>query len=146
MQHLEIHINLAKVKEEHFNEICSSIHTTIFSAIEIIFKVMRLEDIQVKSAFLCPCKCRPKFHAATVCHLSTGSYLVCTKSKSQVDCLQKEHQYWFQDIKKGETFYFSFFPWFSCGYLSLIQISSFFLFNSSTTKSIPAKLFQDHIR
>ena len=101
VQHLQIHINLAKVKEEHFNEICSSIYTTIFSAIEIIFKVMRLEDIQVKPAFLCPCKCRPKFHAATVCHLSTASYLVCTKSESQVDCLQKKQQYWFQDVKKG---------------------------------------------
>ena len=80
VQHLEVHINLAKVKEEHFKEICSSIHTTMFSAIEMVFKVMRLEDIQVKPAFLCSCKCRPKFHAATVCYLSTSSYLVCTKS------------------------------------------------------------------
>ena len=102
IQHLEIHVNMAKV-EEHFSEICSSIQTTIFSAIKNVFKVMKFEDIQVEPAFLCPCKCSPS-HATTVCHfLYGGSYTVCIKTGISIGCLQKEQQFWFQGTK-GETF------------------------------------------
>ena len=98
IQHLEIHVNMARV-EEHFSEICSSIRTTIFSAIKNVFKVMRFEDIQVETAFLCPCKCSPS-HAATVCHfLYGGSYTVCIKTGISIGCLQKEQQLWFQGTK-----------------------------------------------
>ena len=101
IQHLEIHVNMAKV-EEYFSEICSSIRTSTFSAIKNVFKVMRFEDIKVEPAFLCPCKCSPS-HAATVCHsLYGGSYTVCTKTGKSIGCLQKEQQFWFQE-KKGET-------------------------------------------
>ena len=99
--HLEIHVDMARV-EEHFSEICSSIRTTIFSAIEKVFKIMKFEDIQVETAFLCPCKCSPS-HAATVCHfLYGGSYTVCIKTGISIGCLQKEQQFWFQGTK-GET-------------------------------------------
>ena len=101
-QHLEIHINMAEVEKEHFNEICSSVRTTILTTIENVFKLMRFEDIRVEPAFVC--KCHPKSHAATVCHLSTGSYIVCSKTENQVCRLKVEHQYWFQDEKKGEMF------------------------------------------
>ena len=101
IQHLEIHVNMAKV-EGHFSEICSSIRTSTFSALKNVFKVMHFEDIQVEPAFLCPCKCSPS-HAATVCHfLYGGSYTVCTKTGISIGCLQKEQQFWFQK-KKGET-------------------------------------------
>ena len=103
IQHLEIHVNMARV-EEHFSEICSSIRTTIFSAIKNVFKVMRFEDIQVETAFLCPCKCSPS-HAATVCHfLYGGSYTVCIKTGVSIGCLQKEQQFWFQGTK-SKTLY-----------------------------------------
>ena len=72
-QHLEIHVNMSEVKEKDFNEICTHIHTTVFSAIEKVFKVMRFEDIHVESAFHCPCKCSQKSHIAKVCNISTGS-------------------------------------------------------------------------
>ena len=99
-QHLEVHINMAEVKEVHFGEICSSVRTTIFAAIENVFKLMRFEDIIVEPAFLC--NCRPKSHSATICHLSTGSYIVCCETKNRVGCLLNKHLYWFQDEKKGE--------------------------------------------
>ena len=99
-QHLEVHINMAKVKEVHFGEICSSVRTTIFAAIENVFKLMKFEDIIVEPAFLC--NCRPKSHSATICHLSTGSYIVCCETKNRVGCLLNKHLYWFQDEKKGE--------------------------------------------
>ena len=103
IQHLKIHVNMAKV-EEHFSEICSSIQTTFFSAIKNVFNVMKFEDIQVEPAFLCPCKCSPS-HAATVCHfLYGGSYTVCTKTKVSIGCLEKEQHFWFQGKKKGETY------------------------------------------
>ena len=96
IQRLEVHVSMAKVKK-HFSEICSSIRTSTFSAIENVFKVMHFEDIQVEPAFLCPCKCSPS-HAATVCHfLYGGSYTVCTKTGISIGCLQKEQQFWFQE-------------------------------------------------
>ena len=72
IQHLEVHISMAKVKK-HFSEICSSIQTSTFSAIENVFKVMWFEDTQVEPAFLCPCKCSSS-HAATVCHFLYGLF------------------------------------------------------------------------
>ena len=104
VRHLEVHINMAKVKEEDFSNICLKVYKTYFATIETVFKVMRFEDIEVKEAFLCPCKCRPKSHAATVCHLPSSSYIICSKTKKQVRSLRKEEQVWFQGGKKGETF------------------------------------------
>ena len=103
-RHLEIHINMISVEEEHFNEICLRIQKTIFDAIENVFKIMSFEHIEVKPAFLCPCKCSSS-HAATVHHfLLGGSYMVCSKKMVPVGCLQKEQQFWFQNEKIGETF------------------------------------------
>ena len=104
VRHLEVHINMAEVKEEDFSNICLKVYKTYFATIETVFKVMRFEDIEVKEAFLCPCKCWPKSHAATVCHLPSSSYIICSKTKKQVRSLRKEEQVWFQGGKKGETF------------------------------------------
>ena len=94
---------MAKVKEEDFNEICLCLRKTVFAAMEMVFKVMRFEDIQVEPGFLCPCKSKPS-HAAVVCHfLFGGSYTVCSKRGVSVGVLQKEQQFWFQDGKEGET-------------------------------------------
>ena len=103
-RHLEIHINTNNVEQEHFNKICLKIQKTVFDAIENIFEIMRFEDIEVKPAVLCPCKCSPS-HAATVQDfLLGGFYMVCSKKLEAVGCLRKEQQFWFQDGKTGETF------------------------------------------
>ena len=103
IQHLEIHVNMATVEEVYFSYICLSIRTTIFDAIEKVFKIMKFENIQVQPAFLCPCECSQNSHAATVCDLLTGFHIVCSKTELPVPCLLNQHQYWFQDVKKGET-------------------------------------------
>ena len=93
---------MAKVKEEDFNGICLCLRKAVFAAMDMVFKVMRFEDIQVEPAFLCPCKSKPS-HAAVVCHfLFGGSYTVCSKRGVSVGVLQKEQQFWFQDGKEGE--------------------------------------------
>ena len=102
-QHLEIHVNMYKVKEQDFGEICSHIHSTVFTAIGKVFKVMRFEDIYVEPAFHCPCKCSQKSHVAKVCDISTGSsYLVCTKT-GEMSQLQRQHKFWLHHGKEGET-------------------------------------------
>ena len=105
-RHLEIHVNMSEVKEEDFSEICSHIHSTVFTAIEKVFKVMRFKDIHVDPAFHCPCKCSQKSHVAhvaKVCNISTGSsYLVCTKTGGMSQ-MQREHQFWLHHRKEGET-------------------------------------------
>ena len=102
-RHLEIYVNMSEVKEKDFNEICSHIHSTVFSAIGKVFKLMRFEDIYVEPAFHCPCKHSPKPHIAKICNISTGSsYLVCTKT-SETSQVQREHQFWLYRGKEGET-------------------------------------------
>ena len=98
-RHLEIYVNMSEVKEKDFNEICSHIHSTVFSAIGKVFKVMRFEDIHVEPAFHCPCKHDPKSHVAKVCDIS--SYLVCTKT-GETSQVQKQHQFWLHHGKEGE--------------------------------------------
>ena len=104
-RHLEVHVNMAKIRKEDFNNICLQIQDKVFAAIGKVFKVMRFEDIEVKQAFLCPCKYSPKSHAAIVCHLPTSSYVVCSNTSKQVRSLRKKERFWFQDGKKGETLY-----------------------------------------
>ena len=85
-QYLEVHTNMGSVEEEDLGDFCSSICTTIFSAFEKVFKIMRFEDIEVKPAILCPCKCSPA-HAATVCCFP---YIVCSRKGSGQGCLENE--------------------------------------------------------
>ena len=82
-QHLEVHINMAKVEEYIFKP-----HNfKTFLIAEKVVVCMLEHDIQVEPAFLCPCKCSPS-HAATVCHfLYGGSYTVCTKTGSWLGSL-----------------------------------------------------------
>ena len=101
-RHLEIHINTSKVQEMIFSQICSSIYKTIFTAIEKVFKVMQFEDVEVQRAFLCPCKSFRLSHAAEVGHISTTSFLTCSKTESNVGSLQKKQLYWFQDRENGQ--------------------------------------------
>ena len=101
-RHLEIHINTSKVQEMIFSQICFSIYKTIFTAIEKVFKVMQFEDVEVQRAFLCPCKSFRLSHAAEVGHVSTTSFLTCSKTESNVGSLQKKQLYWFQDRENGQ--------------------------------------------
>ena len=101
-RHLEIHINTSKVQEMIFSQICSSVCKTIFTAIEKVFKVMQFEDVEVQRAFLCPCKSFRLSHAAEVGHVSTTSFLTCSKTQYNIGSLQKKQLYWFQDRENGQ--------------------------------------------
>ena len=100
-QHLEIHVNMDKVKEKDVKTFCLSIRKTIFSAVDKVFDVMRFQHIQVEPALLCPCDCSPS-HAARICPGS--SYIVCSKTGKPLGSLQTEQEVWFQDGGKGTIF------------------------------------------
>ena len=94
-RHLEIHINMDNVEEEHLGGFCSTIHRTIFEAIEKVFKLTRFEGLQVKPAFLCPCS--PSHIATIPDNVCKDSYLMCSETGSSQGCLQEKHLFWFQD-------------------------------------------------
>jgi len=145
-RHLEIHVSMAKIKKEDFSNICLKIHVKVFAAIEKVFKVMRFEDIRVKPAFLCPCKCSPTSHAAIICHLPTSSYIVCSNTSKQVRSLKKKEQFWFQDEKKGKTLH-HFSDLLCCVILSFLSLLPRLFSHSATANSYSttATSFQDQI-
>ena len=100
-RHLEIHVNMDKVKEKDVKTFCLSIRKTIFAAVDKVFDVMKFQHIQVEPALLCPCDCSPS-HAARICPES--SYIVCSKTGKPLGSLQTEQEVWFQDEGKGTIF------------------------------------------
>ena len=100
-RHLEIHVNMDKVKEKDVETFCLSIRKSIFAAVHKVFDVMRFQHIHVEPALLCPCDCSPS-HAATV--LPDSSYIVCSKTGKPLGSLQTEQEVWFQDGGNGKMF------------------------------------------
>ena len=87
--------------DEEFNEIlsemCSEVRQTIFSAIENVFKVMRLTEIKVSPAILCPCQNISVAHSASLLRLKTKQFLRCSITNSTVAVAERKHTVWFDE-------------------------------------------------
>ena len=97
-QHLQIHLNMHRIEEVDFSDICLRTTTNIFGAIDKVFNLMRFEDIKVEPAFLCTCK--SESHIAELSIGSSYSYLVCSEIHQVTSKMQRKHQFWFL---KGEA-------------------------------------------
>ena len=103
-RHIEIHVGMPdEASKEELKKFSLTIRETILAAIANVFRVMNFEDIHIQPGLLCPCKCSPS-HVATVCSFPNSSYIVCSKTRKSVGCLQKEQQFWFEDEKLGKLF------------------------------------------
>ena len=98
--YLQVHIDTANVEDTDINRICTNIRTTIFSVLESVFKRMHFTEIQIKPAFLCSCSPTSESHAATVCHMATSSYLVCSRTERSRGQLEWRQRVWFEECKE----------------------------------------------
>ena len=80
--HLEIHVDAKEdIDRDLWSEICSQVRETVFSAICAVFHIMHLTDIEVSSAFLCPCREVCEVHSASVHNMKTRQFFRCSKTK-----------------------------------------------------------------
>ena len=82
--------------DDILSEMCSEVSQTIFSAIENVFKVMRLTQIEVSSAILCPCKKISQTHSASLLRSKTKQFLRCSKTNFNT-VAKRKHTVWFDD-------------------------------------------------
>ena len=66
----------------------------MFGAIHKVFDVMRLTEIEISPAVLCPCQDKSVAHSA--CHYTAlkRDYLRCSKTNARVGKAQAQHMMW----------------------------------------------------
>ena len=79
-QHFEIHVSCPNTKRHA--PTFSSIHNTIFSAIQTTFKVMKFKCVTIQDALICNCdRSKSIAHAAILCHSEQNFYLECSQTR-----------------------------------------------------------------
>ena len=91
---IEFHLNCDEEDCDIFPEICSNIFETVFGAVHKAFDVMRLTEIEVSPAVLCPCSDESVAHSA--CHYTAmkRDYLRCSKTGASVGRATPQHMMW----------------------------------------------------
>ena len=93
-RHITVCIDADEEDREFFPEICSQVRETVLGALEKVLDVMRLTEIQVSAAVLCPCKESSEAHCASHFKLMTKYFLRCSKTNAHVGRAQEEHMMW----------------------------------------------------
>ena len=91
---IELHLNCDEEDRDILPEICSKICGTVFGAVHKAFDVMRLTEIEVSTAVLCPCSDESVAHSA--CHYTAikRDYLRCSKTGASVGRATFQHMMW----------------------------------------------------
>ena len=93
--------------DEEFNdilaEICSEVRQTMFSAIENVFEVVRLTEIEVSPAIPCPCQKISQIHSASLHRFKTKQFLRCSITNSTVAAAERKHTMWFNYDTLSQT-------------------------------------------
>ena len=91
---IELHLNCDEEDRDILPEICSKICGTVFGAVHKAFDVMRLTEIEVSPAVLCPCSDESVAHSA--CHYTAmkRDYLRCSKTGASVGRATFQHMMW----------------------------------------------------
>ena len=93
-RHVEVYIDSDEEDRDILPQICSQVCQTVFRAIKKVFDVMRLTEIDVSPAVLCPCKVIAEAHSA--CHFAAlnKNYLRCSKTESRAGRADNQHMMW----------------------------------------------------
>ena len=101
--HITVYVDADEEDREIFHEICSRIRETLFGALMKVFDMMRLTEIEVSPAVLCPCKESYEAHYALHFKVMTKHYLCCSKTKARVGKAQEEHMMWLCSDQTSQT-------------------------------------------
>ena len=91
---IEVYIEAAQVAHQFLPDICSEVRKTIFSAITKVLDIMRLTEIEISPAVLCPCKKIVETHTATVIQQKTEHFLHCSATNKLAAKAQDIHLMW----------------------------------------------------
>ena len=86
--HLEIHVDAEEdIDDDLYSDICSQVCETVFGAIDKVFDIMQLTDIEVSPAFLCPCRKVSEAHSASVYRVKARQFLRAPELRQVLELL-----------------------------------------------------------
>ena len=95
--HLEIHVYAEEdIDGDLYSDICSQVRETVFGAIDKVFDIMQLTDIEVSPAFLCPCRKVSEAHSASVYRVKARQFLRCSRTEASAGAAQWRHTVWLE--------------------------------------------------
>ena len=95
--HLEIHVEPEEeIDGDLYSDICSQVRETVFGAIDKVFDIMQLTDIEVSPAFLCPCRKVSEAHSASVYRVKARQFLRCSRTEASAGAAQWRHTVWLE--------------------------------------------------
>ena len=99
--HLEIHVDTEEdIDDDLYSDICSQVRERVFNAIDKVFHIMQLTDIEVSPAFLCPCKKVSEAHSASIYRVKARQFLRCSRTEASAGAAQWKHMAW---LESGKT-------------------------------------------
>ena len=94
---LEIHVDAEEeIDGDLYSDICSQVRETVFGAIDKVFDIMQLTDIEVSPAFLCPCRKVSEAHSASVYRVKARQFLRCSRTEASAGAAQRRHTVWLE--------------------------------------------------
>ena len=73
---------------------CCLVRETLFSALMKVFDIMKLTEIEISPAVLCPCKEPSEAHSACHFKVKTTHFLHCSKTNATVGKAKDKHVMW----------------------------------------------------
>ena len=93
-RHIQLYVESDDDDRDILPEVCSRVCRSVFGAIERVFDVMRLSELEVSPAVLCPCKSEFESHSAHHLTVLTKNYLRCSKTGNSVGRASDQHMMW----------------------------------------------------
>ena len=91
----QVHINVnADTKPDTLSKMCFQFKETIFAAINQVFEVLELADIEVSPAFLCSCSRKPVPHTTSAYQYESQWLLHCSVAEKNIGVAQNEQKVW----------------------------------------------------
>ena len=97
---IEVYLESDEEDRDILPEICSKVVETVFGAIHKVFDVIRLTEIEISPAVLCPCQDKSVTHSAYHYTALKRDYLRCSKTNARVGKAQAQHMMWLNTTPK----------------------------------------------
>ena len=92
--HITVYIDADEDYRELFPDMCNQIREKVFGALKMVFDIMRLTEIEVLPAVLCPCNKLSETHCALHFETMKRHFLRCSKTNAHVGKAREEHMMW----------------------------------------------------
>ena len=102
--HVKVYIDSNDDDRDVLPEVCSQVCQTVFGALEKVFDVMQLSEIDITPAVMCPCNEISEAHFASHFTMMNKNFLRCLKTNSRMGIADAQHMMWFSvNTKMGPS-------------------------------------------